>query len=274
MTGTQNFIPIEGIQDGLVYLKDGSVSLVLSTSAVNFGLLFETEQIGIIDAFARMLNSLSFPIQIVIHSKRLDVSSYLHTLDKAINTQPNPLLKSMSLNFRRFVESIIKEKNVLDKQFYVCINVTAPELGVLPKSIADRSKKAATVLSPRRDHLISQMFRLGLKAKQLNTAELVKLYYEIYNPPENGVQVIAPTNTALPPAPVSPVPSSSQVPPLPKPAVTLTRLVPNPQAKPNPDIYHPPAIRQQPSAQTPGPLSVSHLSPPFVVEELADDFGP
>lgn len=260
MTGTQNFIPIEDITDSLVYLKDGSVTLVLSTSAVNFGLLFETEQIGIIDAFARLLNSLSFPIQIVIHSKRLDVSSYLYTLDKAINTQPNLLLKNMSLNFRRFVESIIKEKNVLDKQFYVCINVTAPELGVLPKSIADRSKKAATVLSPRRDHLISQLLRLGLKARQLTTVELVKLYYEIYNPPENGVQVIAPSNTQITPAP--------------KPTVTLTRLVPAPQAKPNPDIYHPPAPKQQPPTPSPGPLSVSHLSPPFVVEELADDFGP
>lgn len=259
MTGTQNFIPIEDIQDDLVYLKDGSVTLVLSTSAVNFGLLFETEQMGIIDAFARLLNSLSFPIQIVIHSKRLDVSSYLRTLDKAINTQPNPLLKNMSLSFRQFVESIIKEKNVLDKQFYVCINVTAPELGILHKSTADRSKKAITVLSPRRDHLISQLLRLGLKARQLPTVELVKLFYEIYNPPENGVQVTEPTNVTLPPA---------QIAPQPKPAVTLTRLVPSP------DIYHPPAPTPQPPAPPPGPLSVSHLSPPFIVEELADDFGP
>ncbi|OGE19567.1 hypothetical protein A3A14_02975 [Candidatus Daviesbacteria bacterium RIFCSPLOWO2_01_FULL_43_38] len=260
MTETQNFIPIEDIQDGLVYLKDGSVTLVLSTSAVNFGLLFETEQMGIIDSFARLLNSLSFPIQIVIHSKRLDVSTYLHTLDQAINAQPNPLLKNMSLNFRKFVESIIKEKNVLDKQFYVCINVTAPELGVLPRNIADKSKKATTILSPRRDHLVSQLLRLGLKARQLPTVELVKLFYEIYNPPENGVQVMELTNLA----PVT------QIIPAPKPAVTLTRLVINPQTKPNPDIYQPPAPKPQPSTPPPGPLSVSHLSPPFVVEELAE----
>lgn len=258
MTGTQNFIPIEDIADDMIYLKDGGVTLVLSTSAVNFGLLFDTEQMGIIDAFARLLNSLSFPIQIVIHSKRLDISSYLHTLDQAISAQPNPLLKNISLSFRRFVESIIKEKNVLDKQFYVCINVTAPELGVLHKNIADRSKKAATILSPRRDHLISQLLRLGLKARQLPTAELVKLFYEIYNPPGNGAQ-------ATEPAKLTPV---TKVTPTPKPVVTLTRLVPNP------DIYHPPTPKFQPSTPLPGPLSISHLSPPFVVEEMADDFGP
>lgn len=253
MTGTQQFVPIEEISGDLIYLKDGSVTLVLSTSAVNFGLLFETEQMGIIDAFARLLNSLSFPIQIVVHSKRLDVSSYLHTLDKAVTTQTNPLLKNMSLHYRKFVESIIKEKNVLDKQFYVCINVTAPELGVLPKNITDRGKKATTVLSPRRDHLISQLLRLGLKAKQLTTVELVKLFYEIYNPPQTPPAVAV-----------------TQAAPAPKPAITLTRLTSPPQVRQNPDVYQPPTPRSQPAMPSPGAISVSHLSPPFVVEELAE----
>ncbi|GEM_PF-916517 len=278
MTGTQAFIPIEDISDDLVYLKDGSVTLVLSTSAVNFGLLFETEQMGIIDAFARLLNSLSFPIQIVIHSKRLDVSSYLKTLNQAIIKQTNPLLKDLTTRYSSFVESIIKEKNVLDKQFYVCISVSASELGVLPKSAIDRSKKATTILAPRRDHLISQLIRLGLKARQLNTVELVKLFYEIYNPPQNNVQENNVQASQLPATPavqtpiqpiVQPQVAPTQPPSLTRPPVNLTRLNPT---KPVSDIYRPPAPRQQQA--TVQPVSVAHLTPPFVVEELADDFGP
>jgi hypothetical protein len=191
MASTQQFIPIEDIRDDLVFLKNGGVSLVISTSAVNFGLLFETEQISIIEAFAGLLNSLSFPIQIVISSKRLDVASYLTVLDEAMKKQVSPLLREMTMKYRGFVESIIKENNVLDKQFYVCINAPAIELGVLPKNAEDRTKKAMTLLMPRRDHLIRQLGRLGLKARQLNTVELVKLFYEIYNPPNGEISPIA-----------------------------------------------------------------------------------
>lgn len=281
MTSTQHFIPFDAIQDDLIYLRDGSVSLVLSTSAVNFGLLFETEQLSIIEAFARLLNSLSFPIQIVIHSKHLDVSAYLHTLDDATNKQTNPLLKTLSLHYRQFVESIIREKNVLDKQFYVCLNVTAPELGVLPKSVTERSKKALTVLLPRRDHLISQLSRLGLKAKQLSTPELIKLLYDIYNPPANKVaQPDLSRGETSQPQIATARPKEPEAPAVVKPPVPLTRLVPNPQARITPDTYRPPTPfppnQQAASAQPtqPSPLSVAHLSPPFVVEELSDDFGP
>lgn len=187
MSSAQNFIPVKNIQDDLVFLKDGGASMVISTSAVNFGLLFETEQISIIGSFAGMLNSLSFPIQIVILSHRLDVSSYLKTLDKAQNLQTNLKLKELTTHYHQFVESIIKENDVLDKKFYVCINVGSAELGLLSKSIADTSRKAFTLLSPRRDHIIRQLGRMGLKARQLTTKELIKLFYVVYNGLEDTI---------------------------------------------------------------------------------------
>lgn len=287
MTDSQEFIPIKDIKDDLIYLHDGSVTLVLTTSAVNFGLLFETEQLGIIDAFARLLNSLSFPIEIVVHSKRLDVSSYLHTLDSAIGKQSNPLLKNLTVRYRQFVESTIKERNVLDKQFYVCVNVTAPELGLLPKSVAEQSKRAITLLAPRRDHLISQLGRLGLKSRQLTSAELVKLFYDAYNPLSNLIVQLTQTQSAplpgnLPPIKIiSPASQAGTAPtPPPKPNISLTRLTPTPPptGPQSPDIYRPPAPQQSMPAPALnrsglGP-TVSRLSPPFIVEELADDFGP
>ncbi|MCL4366750.1 hypothetical protein M1563_01125 [Patescibacteria group bacterium] len=182
INSTQDHIPIEDIVNNLVFLKDGSVALVITTSAVNFGLLFETEQIAIIDAFAGFLNSLSFPIQVTIISRRLDVSSYLDTIDRARARQKNQALLAMTDHYRQFVESLIKEKNVLEKKFYVTLNVSGPELGFFKRSTLDRSRKAITVLNPRKDHVLRQLSRIGLKARQLSTEELVKLYYDIYNP--------------------------------------------------------------------------------------------
>jgi len=257
MTDSMNFLPIEDIKDNLVFLKDGSVSLVLTTSAVNFGLLFETEQISIIESFAGLLNSLSFPIQITILSKRLNVSSYLATLDKAINTQTNPPLKAMTLRFRQFVESIIKENNVLDKEFYVCVSATSFELGILPKKIQDRSLAAATILSPRRDHLIKQLERLGIKASQLSSVELIKLFYEIYNPAENSNE---PAELQASPQ----IPPPKTIPPKSQDMGKLGNLI-VPISTPTPAPLPASPVKTLPPKQS------YPLAPPFIVEELNDN---
>lgn len=187
MHSTQRFVPIESISNNLVYLENGAVSMVISTSAVNFALLFETEQYSIIESFAGMLNSLTFPIQIVTRSKRLDVSAYLAVLDKAMGKQNNPLLSEMTKQYKVYVESLIKENNVLDKKFYVCLSVSMLELGILSKNSENRTKKALNVLNPRKDHIMRQLARIGLKAQQLSSEELVRLFYDIYNPSYESV---------------------------------------------------------------------------------------
>ncbi|KKR80373.1 MAG: hypothetical protein UU73_C0002G0105 [Candidatus Daviesbacteria bacterium GW2011_GWA1_41_61] len=279
MASSQQFIPLEEIRDDLVFLKNGSVSLIISTSAVNFSLLFETEQISIIQSFAGLLNSLSFPIQIIIRSKRLDITSYIERLKMAAQTQTNPLLAQMTQHYFNFVTSIIKENNVLDKQFYVCLNVSSIELGVFHKGGDDLSKKVLTILIPRRDHLLRQLSQLGLKARQLKSEELIKLFYDIYNP-SNTEGADTPYETPLTPkappqlAAISPQPanptapsSSGPVPSTPRPPTIP--FLPSPNNRPP----MPPLNRSQPQASSIS-APVIRLTPPFVVEELADDSGP
>ncbi|MDO8498592.1 MAG: hypothetical protein Q7S44_02295 [bacterium] len=268
MTGSQQFVPMENILSDLVLLKDGSISLVITTSAVNFSLLFETEQISIIESFAGMLNSLSFPIQIVIRSKRLDVSSYLHLLDEAAHRQSNLLMRNLTQHYRQFVGTIIRENNVLDKQFYICLNVTSVELGVFHKSSQDRIKKALTILIPRRDHVIRQLGRLGLKSRQLNSTELIKLYFDIYNP-EASQEFTAESASEKKDLPLVqkaplPAPTSPFNPPIVRPLSIDRPASPRPPL-PNLTRYQPPAS---------GYPQVTNLAPPFVVEELSDDGGP
>ena len=43
-------------------------------------------------------------------------------------------------------------------------------------------KMAQTQLVPRVDHVIGEFNRIGVKARQLTTQELVELYFDIYNP--------------------------------------------------------------------------------------------
>lgn len=190
---TQEHLEIFDIDSDLLILKEGSAVLVLEIKAVNFGLLSEQEQEAIIYAYAGFLNSLNFPIQIVIKSKQKDVSEYVASLEKAEARQTNTLLKNQINKYRQFVSQTVKDNNVLDKKFYICIPFSTLEMGLssassslfrrrrlpLPKQeIIDR---ALTTLLPRRDHVLRQMGRLGLKSRQLTTSELIKLFEEIYN---------------------------------------------------------------------------------------------
>ena len=224
---TQEHLDIEDILEDLVILKSGWISMVLSVSSVNFDLLSETEQDATIYAYGAFLNSLTFPLQVLIRSKKADISSYFQHLEDAEASQPNPDIAAQIKKYKEFISSIVSQKTVLDKEFYLIINFSPLEMGFkgLAKASAANSKNkkqllsgAKTSLAPKRDHIIKQMGRIGLNVKQLTTQELIELFYDIYNPAPTGTQrVILDTQSYTTPIvepaveiPSQPAPTASQ----------------------------------------------------------------
>ena len=115
---TQSFIEIEEIKDDVVLMKDFSAATVIEVGAVNFWLLSTEEQSSMIYAYSGLLNSLSFPIQILIISKKIDVSTYLDYLEEKINKQTVDILQKRMVGYREFIKSIIKINTVLEKRFF------------------------------------------------------------------------------------------------------------------------------------------------------------
>lgn len=195
---TQEHLDIEDIRDNLVILKNGNAVAVLQTTAVNFDLLSEREQDAIIDAYGSLLNSLSFPLQIVIRSKKLNINAYIEQLEKRMNGQQSPGLEEQMVDYLDFIKELTKKNEVLDKKCYVALpfkNVritvenpiqklirklqgkpTQPEL-----DIERIIQKATPKLEPRIDHLEKQFNRIGIKVKRLDNEHLVKLFYGFYN---------------------------------------------------------------------------------------------
>jgi hypothetical protein len=195
MAPSQKHIPIADIAQDIVLYKDGGAAIVMESSSLNFGLLSEKEQQAVIAAYAALLNSLSFPIQILVRSQRKDISTYMNYLESARQKITNPKLAEIMDSYKRFVSETIKKKNVLGKRFYIVIPFNPLELGVtksfisitrknnslpFPKSYV--IKKAKISLYPKRDHFIRQARRLGIQLRQLSTSELIELFYTIYNP--------------------------------------------------------------------------------------------
>lgn len=207
---TQEFVEIEDIKDDLVILKNGTCCLILQVSAINFGLLSEEEQEAIIASYASLLNSLSFSLQIMIISKRKDISSYLDGLKRAEDKTTEGKIREQIRKYRDFIEQTVRKSNILDKNFYLIIPFSALELGpqgaakVLTKKAGHSFPKeyiverAKTALLPKREYLIRLLSRLGLKTYQLDTQSLIKLFYELYNPDVLGERLASPDDYQKP----------------------------------------------------------------------------
>jgi len=198
---TQEHLDIEDIKDSIVLLKNNAAAAVIQTTAVNFDLLSEVEQDAIIASYSQLLNSLAFPIEVVVRSKKMDISAYLENLVGVENNQTNPYLKEQIKNYRQYVADLISKNEVLDKRFYIVIpyqeislkpnlsllDVLLRFFGITQKHTVRVNKrylldKSKIALEPKIDQIIKQLSRIGIKGRLLSTQELVELFYGIYNP--------------------------------------------------------------------------------------------
>lgn len=199
---TQDHLDIEDIRDDLVILKNGLVSIVIETTSVNFDLLAGQEQDSRIYTFSGLLNSLSFPIQIVIRTQQTDISKYLTLLDEyKRKIASTPLQQQVSI-YQDFITNLTATTQILNKRFYVIVPTVA--ISVIKTSgwkmifgkqekivnIAEIAERAKIELMPKRDHIIKELANMGLAARQLRNDELIKLYYSIYEPDKVGLEVL------------------------------------------------------------------------------------
>jgi len=198
---TQDHLEIKDIVDDLIITKSGSVAMVIQTTAINFDLLAEYEQDSKITAFSRLLNALSFHIQILIRTRRIDISNYVDYLINQENSSMSEGLKKQLHIYTKFIQNLIVQNDVLDKNFFIVIPFNPA--GELPGSSLLKSKKtrdemkqnlqlkqeqllekAKIFLIPKRDQVLKQLVGMGVMGHQLTNKELISEFYTIYNPEE------------------------------------------------------------------------------------------
>jgi len=128
----QKYLDIAEIRDDIVILKDGTLRCVLLVSSINFSLKSVDEQNAIVQAYMQFLNGLEFPIQVVIQSRRMNIDSYVRTLNENEKNQTNDLLKRQIHDYREFVRQLVKMGDIMQKRFYV----------VVPYSSGDKAQDA------------------------------------------------------------------------------------------------------------------------------------
>lgn len=193
MTGpatTQNFTEITDIKEGIVLFGGGNASLVIEISSSNFALLSLEEQDSRVRAYASFLNSLGFPIQILVNNRRVDISSYILLLQEEIEKITNPTIETYMQGYKAFVQELVKENIVLDKRFYIIVSYSSLESGAV-STIKNSGTKdgdqgffenAKASLHTKADSVRNQLGRINLSSKIVSQEDLVRLFYEMYNP--------------------------------------------------------------------------------------------
>lgn len=188
---SQAYLEIEEIKEDVLVLKDSSMRAVIYVSSINFDLKSENERMAIISSFQAFLNSLNFPIQIMINSRKIDLDEYLSKLKDLEKSQNNELLRLQTADYVSFVSGLLEEVNIMDKMFFVVIPYYPP---VLNQSFMDKIFKGNKKIGPsnfetnkiqlmdRVDVIVSGLKSIGLNCASLDTNGLIQLFYSVYNP--------------------------------------------------------------------------------------------
>ncbi|MDO8529686.1 MAG: hypothetical protein Q7S18_03385 [bacterium] len=194
---TQKYVDVEEIKDGAVILKSGAMRAILLVSSINFELKSSDEQDAIIQQYQAFLNSLDFPAQIMINSRRLNIEPYLDFLGEKEKSQTNELLRLQMSEYRNFIKNLTEVSNIMTKSFYIIVPFSPVEseeggiFGKISALFAPRQKVLKkresfetfkNQLWQRVDHIISGLSGIGVKIVPLQTEEIIELLYNAYNP--------------------------------------------------------------------------------------------
>lgn len=199
----QQKINIQDIQDGVVILKNGDLRAVLMTSSVNFALKSTEEQDALIYKYQGFLNSLDFPIQILMTSRHLNIGDYLSLIEQKGREQTNELLRIQITEYADFIKNLVEVSDIMSESFYVIVPLARVEkkdgglvekLGLLNKPSVQQEEKTLdefkAQLWQRVEYITSGLASLSVKAVPLNTEELVQVFYGLYN--MSAVEKISP----------------------------------------------------------------------------------
>ncbi|MFC1663530.1 hypothetical protein ACFL0A_00125 [Patescibacteria group bacterium] len=194
-SSTQQFLEIEQIREGIVILKSKALRGVLMVSSLNFALKSDDEQKAILYQFQNFLNSLDFSCQIVVQSRRLNITGYINKLKELETKQENELLTIQTKGYREFIESLVGAGVIMTKTFFAVVPFTLLETkGTTPFELL-KSPKAPTLTEEQFQRCKSQLWqrmeflalglrRCGLQTIPLSTPELIEFFWGLHHPNE------------------------------------------------------------------------------------------
>lgn len=168
-------VALKGVRDGILLLPQNNYRAILSVSALNFELRSENEQDAIIDTYESFLNSIGWPIQILVRTREIDMDDYLENLNHRLRSETIPVYKTQLKNYDEFIRSLITNNKILTRHFYIIIPFRPSDNKTDFNLIREQIKL-------RIDIIAKGMARLGIRVDQLDSLAVLDLFYSFYSP--------------------------------------------------------------------------------------------
>ena len=210
-----NFMEFDDIMDNMIIQKNGKRYLmVVECQGVNYDLMSEMEKVAVEEGFQQFLNTLRHPIQIYIQTRTVNLESSIQTYKTRVNdienryTNMQYTLKKMNedgyyseeeirrveieitkiknlLDYGKDIikntEKMSKNRNVLNKKYYIVIAYSTDDLGNNNYDKDELRVRAFSELYTKAQSLISTLSACSVTGKILNSLELAELLYVAYN---------------------------------------------------------------------------------------------
>lgn len=181
-------------------MRDGSLRTVIMTHSINFDLMSPQERDAVEYSYQGFINSLRFPVQIVVRSQKIDLDNYVLKLEDTRRKQENMLLGLLMEDYIAYVRYLVEAANIMDKQFYIVVPYYPPL--TTQEGLSTGARKFASIFQPtptvtmketdfqkykgelaqQAQVVLNGLGQMGIRAIPLNTQELIELYYDFYNP--------------------------------------------------------------------------------------------
>ena len=122
----QNWLPFDKILDnGIIKLKNSSYVKILKVNPINYNLKSELEKEAILNSYKSFIKSCNFNLQILIQSKKEDLSKHIDLLHK------NSLYPEIKEKYIEYINSLNQNQKSSNKNFFIIISQTADDLTTL-----------------------------------------------------------------------------------------------------------------------------------------------
>lgn len=198
---TQQLVEVHDIRDNVLILKNGSLRALVEVNSVNFELKSPDEQAAMIQGFKNFLNSLDFPLQIIIHSRKLDIANYLERTAQMVENTGHELLRIQGRQYVQFVQSLVELANVMTKKFYLVVPFHLLETRDEKRGFWENLKSAFGSAQTKIKELENEKFLIyqaqlnqrielvtdglqgmGLTSRLVNQEKLLAIFTSLYNP--------------------------------------------------------------------------------------------
>ena len=202
-----DLVDIERFENNVVVMKNGSMKQIVMVGGVNFALKSELEKTIITQGYQNFLNSIDFPLQVIIHSRKVNVSKYIENLLERKESEESPLLKSQIDEYAEFIKGFVEKNAIMEKTFLVVVPFY-PTAGVAgkkaasnffssfgggggskkptnpeeDKAAAEAFKENVAQLNQRTAQVMAGLAGIGLEVTALENDALIELFYNFYNP--------------------------------------------------------------------------------------------